>query len=45
MGVRPNEIEWKREINRLIDQNRDGIAAILKDYGVPMLDAQGNPLP
>jgi quinoprotein dehydrogenase-associated probable ABC transporter substrate-binding protein len=44
MGVRPNEVEWKREINRLIDQNRDGIVAILKDYGVPLLDAQGNPL-
>jgi quinoprotein dehydrogenase-associated probable ABC transporter substrate-binding protein len=45
MGVRPNEVEWKREINRLIDQNRDGIMAILKDYGVPLLDAQGNALP
>lgn len=45
MGVRPNEIEWKRQINRLIDQNKDGIVAILRDYGVPLLDAQGNPLP
>jgi quinoprotein dehydrogenase-associated probable ABC transporter substrate-binding protein len=45
MGVRPNEVEWKREINRLIDHNKDGILAILKDYGVPLLDEQGNPLP
>ena len=45
MGVRPNEVEWKRQINGLIDQNKDGIVAILRDYGVPLLDAQGNPLP
>ncbi len=45
MGVRPNEIEWKREINRLIARNRAEITAILKDYGIPLLDAQGRPLP
>lgn len=45
MGVRPNEVEWKREVNQLIDQNKAEIQAILRDYGVPLLDAQGNPLP
>ena len=45
MGVRPNEIEWKRQVDKLIQGNRDKIVAILKDYGVPLLDAQGQPLP
>jgi quinoprotein dehydrogenase-associated probable ABC transporter substrate-binding protein len=45
MGVRPNENDWKNEINRLIRANRDRITAILKDYGVPLLDAQGRPIP
>jgi len=45
MGVRPNEIEWKRQVDGLIKDNRDGIQAILKDYGIPLLDAQGQPLP
>jgi quinoprotein dehydrogenase-associated probable ABC transporter substrate-binding protein len=45
MGVRPNEIEWKRQVDGLIKDNRDGILAILKDYGIPLLDAQGQPLP
>ena len=45
MGVRPNEIEWKRQIDKLIKDNRDKIVAILKDYGIPLLDAQGQPLP
>ena len=45
MGVRPNEIEWKRQIDKLIKDNSDKIVAILKDYGIPLLDAQGQPLP
>jgi quinoprotein dehydrogenase-associated probable ABC transporter substrate-binding protein len=45
MAVRPNENDWKSQINRLIRANRDGIVAILKDYGVPLLDARGRPIP
>jgi quinoprotein dehydrogenase-associated probable ABC transporter substrate-binding protein len=45
MGVRPNENDWKNEINRLIRANRDAIVAILRDYGIPLLDAQGRPIP
>jgi quinoprotein dehydrogenase-associated probable ABC transporter substrate-binding protein len=45
MGVRPNETEWKREINGLIKDNEDRIVSILKDYGIPLLDARGRPLP
>ncbi|MGK9170528.1 substrate-binding domain-containing protein [Inquilinus limosus] len=44
MGVRPGESDWKNRINALIRENRDAITAILKEYGVPMLDARGQPM-
>lgn len=44
MAVRHNEPEWKREINRLIRDKQDQITAILLDYGVPLLDAKGDPI-
>jgi quinoprotein dehydrogenase-associated probable ABC transporter substrate-binding protein len=42
MGVRFGEQPWKATVERLIDQNRDRIEQILREYGVPLLDAQGN---
>lgn len=45
MGVRPGENDWKNQINKLIRENQDAITAILKDYGVPLLDAHGQPVP
>jgi quinoprotein dehydrogenase-associated probable ABC transporter substrate-binding protein len=45
MGVRPGENKWKNQIDGLMRQNQDKIAAILRDYGVPTLDNQGNPIP
>lgn len=45
MGVRPNETDWKNDINTLIRENQEAIHAILKEYGVPLLDARGNPVP
>lgn len=42
MGVRFNEPEWKREINELIKRKQPEINAILADFGVPLLDNQGN---
>jgi quinoprotein dehydrogenase-associated probable ABC transporter substrate-binding protein len=44
MGVRPGESDWKNRINGLIRDNQDAITAILKDYGVPLLDARGQPM-
>lgn len=44
MGVRNNEPEWRRRINAAITQNQSDITAILRDYGVPLLDEQGQPL-
>jgi len=42
MGIRYNEHEWKLQLNDLIRKNQDKINAILMDYGVPLLDSQGN---
>jgi quinoprotein dehydrogenase-associated probable ABC transporter substrate-binding protein len=41
MGVRHNEPEWRRKINAAILREHDGIAEVLKSYGVPLLDEQG----
>jgi len=37
MGVRPNEIKWKRQLNRFIRKNRDKLDALLREYGVPLV--------
>ncbi len=44
MGVRRSDQNWKRTLNRLIAENQSAINAILKSYGVPLLDEQGKPL-
>lgn len=41
MGVRGNEPEWRRKISAAIAKDQDKITAILRDYGVPLLDEQG----
>ena len=41
MGVRPNEPQWKHDLNDLIRELQPQIQAILVEYGVPLLDAQG----
>jgi quinoprotein dehydrogenase-associated probable ABC transporter substrate-binding protein len=41
MGIRRNEPDWKHEINDLIRQLQPEIDRILLDYGVPLLDRQG----
>jgi mxaJ protein len=42
MGVRQTEVEWKRQLNTLIQKLQPDIDAILHDYGVPILDEKGN---
>jgi quinoprotein dehydrogenase-associated probable ABC transporter substrate-binding protein len=42
MGVRGNEPEWRRRVNAAILQQQPQITAILREYGVPLLDEQGN---
>ena len=41
MGVRANEPEWRRSINAAILKRQAEITAILQDYGVPLLNDQG----
>src|SRR5215469_4375854 len=41
MGVLANEPEWRRRINAAILKRRGEITAILHDYGVPLLNEQG----
>ncbi|MBV8335689.1 MAG: quinoprotein dehydrogenase-associated putative ABC transporter substrate-binding protein, partial [Alphaproteobacteria bacterium] len=42
MGVRANEPEWRRRINAAIGKQQADIIAILRDYGVPLLNEQGD---
>jgi quinoprotein dehydrogenase-associated probable ABC transporter substrate-binding protein len=44
LGVRRSDRDWKRKLNRLIAENREEIDRILTEYGVPLLDEQGNPV-
>jgi quinoprotein dehydrogenase-associated probable ABC transporter substrate-binding protein len=39
MGVRYGEREWKQQVEGLIDSRQADIQAILKEYGVPLVDA------
>jgi quinoprotein dehydrogenase-associated probable ABC transporter substrate-binding protein len=41
MGVRANEPEWRRRVNAAILKRQADITAILRDYGVPLLNEQG----
>jgi quinoprotein dehydrogenase-associated probable ABC transporter substrate-binding protein len=38
MGVRFADQEWKRSLNRLIEDNQTEISRLLLSYGVPLLD-------
>lgn len=38
MGVRRADQNWKRLLNRMIQENQPAIDKILADYGVPLLD-------
>jgi quinoprotein dehydrogenase-associated probable ABC transporter substrate-binding protein len=41
MGVRANEPEWRRRVNAVILKKQADITAILRDYGIPLLNEQG----
>lgn len=38
MGVRYGEREWKQQIESLLERRKPEITAILRDYGVPLLE-------
>jgi hypothetical protein len=44
MGVRAADQNWKRQLNKLIQENQGEINKILIDFGVPLLDENDKPL-
>jgi quinoprotein dehydrogenase-associated probable ABC transporter substrate-binding protein len=42
MAMRPNELDWKRTINTVLRQREADITKVLLDFGVPLLDEEGN---
>src|SRR5262245_62954329 len=44
MGVRPSDQNWKRQLNTLIAQNHEAMDKVLLDFGVPLLDANDQPI-
>ena len=44
MGVRRADQNWKRLLNRLIQENQGEINKILSDYGLPLLDENNQPI-
>jgi quinoprotein dehydrogenase-associated probable ABC transporter substrate-binding protein len=44
MGVRYGEPEWKATVEKLIAQNQVAITAILREYGVPLVNERGEPI-
>jgi len=45
MGVRFGEPQWKATVERLLAENQPAIEQILRSYGVPLLDENGNVKP
>lgn len=43
MGVRQGEADWKTTLDRLIVENQAQIDAILREYGVPLVEPGGKP--
>jgi quinoprotein dehydrogenase-associated probable ABC transporter substrate-binding protein len=44
MGVRATDQNWKRQLNRLIAENRADINRLLLGFGVPLLDDKDRPI-
>ena len=41
MGVRFGEGAWKKQLNGILEKNRDKVRLILKEYGIPLVDDDG----
>jgi ABC-type amino acid transport substrate-binding protein len=44
LGVRHSDQDWKRTLNKAIEENQGEIDSILRSYGVPLLDENDQPL-
>jgi quinoprotein dehydrogenase-associated probable ABC transporter substrate-binding protein len=42
LGLRPDDPQWKHQINKVIAENEHEIDGILQSYNVPVLDEDGN---
>lgn len=45
LGLRAGEQDWKHRLNEVLRRRRDDIVKILSDFGVPLLDGEGRPVP
>lgn len=43
-GIRPGEVNWRRQLNSFIRSHQEELHAILRDFGVPLLDERNRPL-
>jgi quinoprotein dehydrogenase-associated probable ABC transporter substrate-binding protein len=44
MGVRQGEKAWRSLIEQALDQSRDDISQLLREYGIPLVDDKGEPI-
>ena len=44
MGVRPADQNWKRQLNRLIQENQPAINKIMLEFGIPLQDENDQPI-
>lgn len=44
MGVRAADQEWKRQLNRMIQEHQGEINKVLLSFGVPLLDEEDRPI-
>ena len=45
MGVRQGEKAWRALVQQALDQSRDDISQLLREYGIPMVDDKGEAIP
>jgi mxaJ protein len=45
MAVRQGETAWRDRIQQALDESREDIGRILREYGIPRLDDKGNLIP
>jgi quinoprotein dehydrogenase-associated probable ABC transporter substrate-binding protein len=44
LGIRPDELQWKHNLNDALRRRRAEITRVLLDYGVPLLDEEDRPI-
>jgi len=44
MGVRQGENAWRTLVQQALDQSRNDISQLLREYGIPLVDDKGEPI-